>query len=372
MGVNDDLLLTSSERWSSRLHVWASCFAIAAVLATIVFLTDVRRDASPSNTPIEASDPTEPSPSGALALGPARRPHYGLSVIPGGVYSGDELADAVRQDAVVAAHYGTLDASRVRTTVTPAARMAYVSYRRGNDVFWTRKPVRIPAGETLLTDGETEIRARCGNAVSDIAREPVSDVEPFELDAPVTGDSSETGERGGGEPLAAANVPFLLSAQNALLSNDAAVLPDGFQGLMGTPMLMGLLDTSQPNEFSSDPSSSGGGGRILGGIPGIPNPGAGSPPGGGFPPGDNPPPGGGVPPGDDAPPSGGFPPVSETPPGGGSPPGDTEPGDDVVPKDDGPEGDPKEVPTVPEPATPALLGLGATAAAVRRWRKKTN
>ena len=97
--------------------------------------------------------------------------------------------------------------------------MAYVSYRIGDRVFWTRKPVRIPAGETLLTDGETEIRARCGNAVSDLAREPVSDVEPMaaELDEPISADSSLSGERElvGTAPPGSPYMPFLLPAQGA-------------------------------------------------------------------------------------------------------------------------------------------------------------
>ena len=38
----------------------------------------------------------------------------------------------------------------------------YVSYRRNNQVFWTRHQMLIPAGETLLSDGENFVRVRCG------------------------------------------------------------------------------------------------------------------------------------------------------------------------------------------------------------------
>ena len=182
-----------------------------------------------------------PSPVLDVAdTGPAR-PHYRYAVIPSGVYSANELATAIREDAVVASHYGTIDPSLVRTTVTSAARMAYVSYRIGNRVFWTRKPVRIPAGEALLTDGETEIRARCGNAVSDFARQPVADVEPMAgaLDEPISDDSSISGERDlvGAAPY----VPFLLPAQGAILGNDAPELPAELHALGGSmPMLAAL------------------------------------------------------------------------------------------------------------------------------------
>ena len=209
----------------------------------MALLIDMRRQPTRSNAPLEATEAIAPVPIVDVADNGSPRPHYRHAVIPGGAYSGDELAAALREDAVVAAHYRSVDPSRVRTTVTPAARMAYVSYRIGNRVFWTRKPVRIPAGETLLTDGEIEIRARCGNAVSDIAREPVSDVEPIaaELDEPMSDDSSVNGERdvvGSAAPY----VPFLLPAQGAILGNDEPDLPAELQALGGTMlMLLGLL-----------------------------------------------------------------------------------------------------------------------------------
>ena len=197
----------------------------------------MRREASRSNALIESTDAIAPSPVLDFADTGPERPHYRHAVIPSGVYSADELATAIREDAVVASHYSTVDPSLVRTTVTPAARMAYVSYRIGNRVFWTRKPVRIPAGETLLTDGETEIRARCGNAVSDFAREPVSDVEPMaaELDEPISDDSSLSGERDlVGRAAGTPYVPFLLPAQGAILGNDAPDLPAELHGLGGS------------------------------------------------------------------------------------------------------------------------------------------
>ena len=184
--------------------------------------------------PSERRTRSAPSPIFDVAdAGPAR-PHYRYAVIP-------------RRRVFCATNWRPRSARMrswlrttarwtrplVRTTVTPAARMAYVSYRIGNRVFWTRKPVRIPAGETLLTDGETEIRARCGNAVSDIAREPVSDVEPMaaELDEPISDDSSINGERDlvGAAPY----VPFLLPAQGAILGNDAPDLPAELHALGG-------------------------------------------------------------------------------------------------------------------------------------------
>jgi hypothetical protein len=56
----------------------------------------------------------------------------------------------------------------------------YVSYRLGNDVFWTKKKVTIRAGETLLSDGEHLARTRCGNRLSDVPATPISSADPID------------------------------------------------------------------------------------------------------------------------------------------------------------------------------------------------
>ena len=59
----------------------------------------------------------------------------------------------------------------MRAVTLTAPRSAYVSYRRGDRTYWTRDRVWLKAGETVLTDGATTIRARCGNCVSDVKQE---------------------------------------------------------------------------------------------------------------------------------------------------------------------------------------------------------
>jgi hypothetical protein len=55
-----------------------------------------------------------------------------------------------------------------------------------NHVYWTRYRMTIPAGETLISDGEGYARVRCGNRLSPIAALPVSIAEPpaEKLDTP--------------------------------------------------------------------------------------------------------------------------------------------------------------------------------------------
>jgi hypothetical protein len=137
----------------------------------------------------------------------SRRPVYPYSIIPGGVASAAELRTAVAHDPVVAAHYAGFDLANARVLQVQGARFVYVSYRRGDDVFWTSKKLRLAVGETLLTDGEHIARTRCGNQVSDEPRMPVSlagDPEPQMLDTPVPYEIIEPfvasigGEIGGG------------------------------------------------------------------------------------------------------------------------------------------------------------------------------
>jgi len=90
---------------------------------------------------------------------------YRYSVIPGGVYSIEELARARRVDSTVGAHYADFG-SRVQVQISSGPALLYVSYRKGDRVYWTAKKHRIPKGEALLTDGKHLARTRCGNRLS--------------------------------------------------------------------------------------------------------------------------------------------------------------------------------------------------------------
>ena len=150
-----------------------------------------------------------------------RRPVYPYSIIPGGVASAEELRAAVAQDPVVAAHYAAFDLANARVFQVQEARSVYVSYRKGNDVFWTSKKLRLAVGETLITDGQHISRTRCGNQISDEPRMPVSlagDPEPQLLDTPVPYEIIEPfvasigGEIGGGGTPANAVPSFTLAS----------------------------------------------------------------------------------------------------------------------------------------------------------------
>jgi hypothetical protein len=110
------------------------------------------------------------------------RPVYPYSVIRGGAYSVAELDDALSKDLVASAHYAGFHRDGLRMTNAPGPLLMYASYRMGGSVYWTGHPVHIAAGESLITDGTSLARARCGNQLSDSPREPVTRMEPMERD----------------------------------------------------------------------------------------------------------------------------------------------------------------------------------------------
>jgi len=104
---------------------------------------------------------------------------YPYSIIPGGAHSQEELAANVRADDVVAAHYADFNVDKARVFRATETLYAHVSYRLKNKVYWTSKKLKIPAGETLITDGTCIARTRCGNRVSAEPQEPTSPDEPI-------------------------------------------------------------------------------------------------------------------------------------------------------------------------------------------------
>jgi hypothetical protein len=103
---------------------------------------------------------------------------FPYSVISGGVRSSAELQNAVAHDEVVARHYSDFDLSEVRVARLQEARAVFVSYRVGNQIFWTKNRLTLPAGETVVTDGEHMARTRCGNRISEAPIGPVLIPEP--------------------------------------------------------------------------------------------------------------------------------------------------------------------------------------------------
>jgi PEP-CTERM motif len=108
----------------------------------------------------------------------ALRPNYPYSVVPGGVYSPDELRGATKKDSLVREHYSDFNVHSARLVKLTEDQYQYASFRLGNRIFWTRNKLRIPKGEVLVTDGNSYARTRCGNRLSDVPNGNTTSLQP--------------------------------------------------------------------------------------------------------------------------------------------------------------------------------------------------
>ncbi len=176
-------------RCQHRQIVKCICLVLLGLLCACISL---QRDHQPGLSSFKHSEPSQPEPDGTLQISlsdhPFQAPVYPYSVIPGGVSSPEALQSAVAVDPVVARHYAGFDVFVTRVIQLKASHFAFVSYRRGNDIFWTRNKVKIPAGESLLSDGNNLARTRCGNRLSEVPKTPTSSQDPplREMENPVS------------------------------------------------------------------------------------------------------------------------------------------------------------------------------------------
>jgi len=114
------------------------------------------------------------------------RPVLPYSVLPGGVFSREELRHRLQSDLVARQHYADFQTNNAWLVSVTRDQLQYVSYREGNDIYWTKKRLRIPQGEVLITDGVHFARTRCGNLLSATPRVRVLSKEPTRsLDVPL-------------------------------------------------------------------------------------------------------------------------------------------------------------------------------------------
>jgi len=160
----------------------------------------------------------------------------------------------MEQDGVVAAHYSGIDPAKLRVETLPSDRDAYMSYRVGQQIFWTKEKMRLQEGETILTDGVHHIRARCGNCIAFSPMEPTAEDEPGEMDfAALTEDPDQIPSHVplGSDwlrPSAGLGLPWLPGYSSEAFAGSSAM---GGGGSFGMP-LYGYMADPNASEFSSD------------------------------------------------------------------------------------------------------------------------
>ncbi|MEO7270386.1 MAG: hypothetical protein ABIX28_01175, partial [Vicinamibacterales bacterium] len=172
--------LRRRERARRRRFVVGALIALVLMAGSLVRLSRlppplIAEAPSAAARPTElVAMPTEPVDETATA---GEQPSYPYSIIPGGAKDVEALRAAIDADPVVRAHYANFDLAKVRVVRLTEPRVAHVSYRLGDHVFWTRRPLPLKADETLLTDGVHYARTRCGNQLA-TAPGAISGAEP--------------------------------------------------------------------------------------------------------------------------------------------------------------------------------------------------
>jgi hypothetical protein len=166
---------------------------------------------------------------------------YPYSVIPGGVRNSAELRNAVAHDEVVAQHYSDFDLREVRVARLKEARAVFVSYRVGSRIFWTKNRLNLPAGETVVTDGEHMARTRCGNRISEAPVGPVLNNEPSPeaMEIPADGGLLAAVESSSGLPIGPPPTTTILVPQQPAGSIFIPIVPPLFP-IGGMPSSPGM------------------------------------------------------------------------------------------------------------------------------------
>ena len=158
-----------------RFLTWACLFTIVAIGA---YSANRLFDTADSRTGLNTALAKSPAREGQIQTMQYERKIYPYSIVRGGMRSREEVYANIRTDHAVAEHYSGFNIDETRVIQAPKSRPMYVSYRLGDEVYWTAKAINIPQGETLITDGTIEARTRCGNRLSATPMTPTSDEEP--------------------------------------------------------------------------------------------------------------------------------------------------------------------------------------------------
>ena len=168
--IHNSLLFADKPTREHRFLIMRSRYTILTLLLVLLGTSCQRQTAEAPVTRPGIRPAVSPNPA-AKAPG---RPVFPYSVVSGGLTDSKEMADAIQQDPVVREHYAGLRPASFRPEVLPADRKGYVSYRIRGKVFWSRRLMTLKKGETVLTDGDTMLRGRCGNRVSSVAMSPTA------------------------------------------------------------------------------------------------------------------------------------------------------------------------------------------------------
>jgi hypothetical protein len=176
------------------VHVNKKVFiTLAAILIAVLLLAVANHGRSPRpnaapqkqagpSQPAVASLQSTPAPA-AQAIHASYRP-LNFALLPGGFTSVEEFRQRVARDPVLRSFYGNCADAHVGLQALPSDIVVFVTFRRANEIRWTRKPMLVHIGEYVLNFCGKTVLARCGNLVSWNPMQPSEDLLPSLLEIP--------------------------------------------------------------------------------------------------------------------------------------------------------------------------------------------
>jgi hypothetical protein len=157
------------------------------VVAAIYFLKDYFTSKSTSNIPLTGKpqqSPSEPALQSqqfveeepADASSEIAGKWYGLCK-KNSIHSVEDFRKTVESDPVLAKHFSGFDWKNARMGRLEEPLLTYVSFRKGDIIRQTRKPVKLPKGDQYITDGNRYVRTYCGNDYVIAPAAPVSSID---------------------------------------------------------------------------------------------------------------------------------------------------------------------------------------------------
>src|SRR5262249_54425750 len=126
----------------------------------------------------------EPAPGSARMIPASFRP-LNLALLRGGFTSVDEFYERVHEDPVLHSFYG--DCADRNASMQPLQEdiVVFSTFRKGSQIKWASKPLRVRKGEYVMTFCGKTVLARCGNLISMAAMQPSEDIPPAQLETPI-------------------------------------------------------------------------------------------------------------------------------------------------------------------------------------------
>ena len=166
------------------LAVVALVLALAAIVLTALTLRELRRARPPEPTPTVSQEELdsfwqEQVEAGALEPGrPApERPWYGLCA-KYSIRSPEDFRATVESDPLLRERFAAFDWENARLVSIPSETLVHVSYRKDGQIAWTRRKLKLRAGEKVITDGAVTVRTYCCNEIVDAPMRPTRVDEP--------------------------------------------------------------------------------------------------------------------------------------------------------------------------------------------------